>query len=101
MATITTKAAPESLGSFDDLEANRIASALKLDADVTARVSRVVVDSGPTDWYQVLVSSRDAKIARTWYRGYRTGRVFKSIEDRPANVTLWPEYAAMFPGVSS
>lgn len=95
--TKTTKAAPESLGSFDEREAHRIASVLKLDTDINARISRVMVDSGPTDWYQVLVASRDAKTACIWYRGYRTGRVLKGIEDQPCNVTLWPEYAALFP----
>lgn len=85
----------ESIGSFDEREALTIASALKMDCDIHASVERLIVDSGPTDWYLVHVSGRDHKIARAWMRGYRTGRACLRIEDNPHNAALWPEYAAL------
>lgn len=86
----------ESIGSFGDKDARRIAGALAISINVRATVENVVTDNGPTDWWEVKVAKRDLKVAQVWLKGWRAGRTILSIENQPTSACLWPEYAALF-----
>jgi hypothetical protein len=92
---------PVSVGSWGQTDAQRIAGTLAIHMNISANVVNVTVrDNEPTSWYEVQVSTKDAKLAQVYLKGWNAGRAIMRIEDHPANASLWPEYAAFFPNAN-
>lgn len=70
----------ELIGSFSEDEARALSDALHRREGIRATVSQLHGNKEPTCWWIVEVAPRDAKLATTFYRGFREGRLHYQIE---------------------
>lgn len=74
-----SKAAMESLGTFEESEAHAIAGMLNAKELIHAVVAQLFVGvhgDQPTVWWHVNVPSRSMASATAWLRGYQGGKVY-------------------------